>query len=72
MLVLTPKFFMSTIARMELAALAYLADQLETERHPLACITRVVLNGRTPTQTEVQALHDRPAEVVDLDQQLGA
>ncbi|MDP7725085.1 hypothetical protein [Mycobacterium sp. TY814] len=54
---------------MELAALAYLADHLDPD---MAWIPRAVLNGRQPTQQDVQALHDRLADVVGLDEQYGA
>lgn len=54
---------------MELAALAYLADQLNPE---MAWIPRAVLNGKQPNQADIQALHDRLAEVVEFDEQLGA
>jgi hypothetical protein len=59
-------------AVMELAALAYLAGQLEQDGHPLAWIARVALDGRQPTDAGVHALYDRLADVLDLDQQLGA
>lgn len=53
--------------RMELAALAILADT----DHPLSWIAHVALDGRRPTQEQVQVLYDRLADVVDLDERLG-
>ncbi|BCQ08428.1 hypothetical protein JMUB5695_01860 [Mycobacterium heckeshornense] len=52
---------------MELAALAILADT----DHPLSWIAHVALDGRRPTQEQVQVLYDRLADVVDLDERLG-